>query len=265
MQHLTFKNIVLGFVALNIFSLVANLGLPNGMNTVGTFSSASRGQAPETENKSTPEATSRRTAEQQSARPIAKQLPVVKVLDLPDSETLRLSENTFVDLGWRQTAGTDGEWVGHIGSATEYVPLNAEQIAGILKEAQLKSLPPPPVPHAQTPRAAPKDAPAPPEPINLLDWVPMLMGIFFMMYIRYRITRATVDAAQGAAGMAQRVLSDLLSKPSAAKPAPQATTRVSTLRAHAPAAVIAPVRKSGKSSTVVRPASGLFGLFSGVR
>jgi hypothetical protein len=198
------------------------------------------------------------------ARP--KQPAVVKVLDLPDSETLRFNETTFVDLGWRQTARQRGEWVGHIGSDTEYLPLNAEQIAGILREAQLKTLPPPPVPRAVTPREKPAPASPAPKGIDLLGFIPILLGIVFMMYIRYRITQATWDAAQSATGMVQRALSDLLT-PKKSKTKPQVgSTQVIAGRASGPVATTGTVKRPiTRSSTVVRPSAGLFGMWSRAR
>lgn len=258
-NNLSIKNLFIAFVALNIFSLVLTPRLPDGMPAAGTFSSSSRNQAPDPAGKTAQDAASKHLAEPGPARAQRQPPTVVKVLDLPDSEALRFGENTFVDLGWRQTAGQGGEWVGHIGSGTEYVPLNADQIAGILKEAQLKALPPPPGARAQTPRTPPKDAPAPPEAINLLNWVPMLMGIFLMMYIRYRITHATLEAAQGAAGLAQRALSQLLSAAKANAPAAPAASKAAPVRAPSPVGMSTPIKNASRSSTVVRPAPGLFG------
>ena len=258
-SKLSIKNIFIAFVALNIFSLVLHPRLPDGMPAAGTFSSSSRDQAPDPASAAAHDAESQQRAEPAPTRAQRQSTTVVKVLDLPNSEALRFGENTFVDLGWRQTAGKGGEWVGHIGSSTESVPLNTDQIAGILKEAQLKALPPPPGARVQTPRTPPKDVPAPPEAINLLDWVPMLMGIFFMMYIRYRITQVTLDAAQGAAGLAQSALSQLLSAAKAKVPSPPAASKAAPVRAPNPVGMSTPIKTSSKSSTVVRPAPGLFG------
>lgn len=253
-------------LALTIFGGVINLRLPDETNTLGTFSNVSQGQAGDTQGKSTHETTTRRPPGTHRTHPEAKPQPVVKVLDLPDSETLRLNDTTFVDLGWRQTDEKGGEWVGHIGSDTEYVPLNAEQITGMLKEAQLKSLPPPPAPHVATPRTVPKEAPPPPEAINLLSYIPMLLGIFVMLYIRYRIIQATLDAAQSATGLVQRALSDLFSSRTKATQAQPAATGVVASRAPAPATTNGHSQtRTKRSNTLVRPAAGLFGMWSRAR
>jgi len=265
-QNLTVKNIVLAVLALTIFYGVINLRPPGETHALGTFSNVSQGQARDTQGKSTHETETRRPARSHRTHPEPKHPPVVKVLELPDSEALRLTENTFVDLGWRHSAKNGGEWVGHIGSDTEYVPLNAEQITGMLKEAQLKSLPPPPARHPAPPRSEPKEAPPPPEAINLLSYMPMLLGIFVMLYIRYRIIQATLDAAQSATGLVQRALSDLFSSRTKATKAQLAATGVIASRAPAPATTSGHIQtRTKRSSTVVRPAAGLFGMWSRAR
>ncbi|MBA4132553.1 MAG: hypothetical protein C0519_14155 [Hyphomicrobium sp.] len=347
MQNLTVKNVVLAFVALNVISVVTTPLMFTNMTAVSTVQEAARSA----ERKATHDEMVRRLSKDQGQASQSKQPAVVKVLDLPDSETLRFNETTFVDLGWRQTAGHNGEWVGHIGSDAEYLPLSAEQIAGILKEAQLKSLPLPPAPRAVTtggepatappaaeeidlavseslrniekafgdfdrqpaagkgaewvdqlgsdaenlpfssdhiagllkddlqplalppvpPAVTPREKPAPAPPasngIDLLGFIPILLGIFFMMYIRYRITRATLDAAQSATGMIQRALSDLFSSSKATAPAKPIATQAAAANDYSPAAVKAAVKKSDnkKKGTVVRPAPGLFGFLSGAR
>ena len=250
MQHLTIKNLVLSFLALNLFSAVA---LHSQLKTVGSVSAPHEAARPAKAKPATPDLRHR-------------QPDIVKVLDLPDNETLRFNETTFVDLGWRQTDQNGGEWVGHIGSDTEYIPLNAEQITGMLKEAQLKSLPPPPAPRVDAPRTGPKEAPPPPEAINLLSYIPMLLGIFVMLYIRYRIIQATLDAAQSATGLVQRALSDLFSSRTKATQAQPAATGVVASRAPAPATTNGHFQtRTKRSNTVVRPAAGLFGMWSRAR
>lgn len=311
MQHLTFKNMVLAFLSLNVISaFVINSQF---RDTQVVSQPHDRLQSPKAPS-SAPEI------------PL-KQPEIVKVLDLPDSETLRFNETTFVDLGWRQTLEKGGEWVGHIGSGTEYLPLNAGQIAGMLKEAQLKSLPLPPVARApgdrkrqqmagksveavghnapdiehvqlsgehisgllddlqplalppappaviprsettppETPAVEPKTAPSTPKGINLLNFIPVMLGIFFMMYVRYRITQATLDAAQNAAGTAQRALSQFFSAAKASVPVTPAAPKTAAVRSPFPVSTSAPVKKTSRSSTVVRPAPGLFGLWSRAR
>jgi hypothetical protein len=345
-QHLTFKNVVLAFVALNVLSVVTTPLMFTNMPVVSTV----QGSARSAELKSNHDAMVRRLSKDQGPAAQPQRPAVVKVLDLPDSETLRFNETTFVDLGWRQTAGQSGEWVGHIGSDAEYLPLSAEQIAGILKEAQLKSLPLPPVsrdettgdkpatappapeeidlavsealrniektfgdlgkapaaekdgawvgaigsdtedlpftadhiagllkddlqplalppvPPAVTPREKPAPAPPASKGIDLLGFIPILLGIFFMMYIRYRITRATLDAAQSATGMIQRALSDLFASREKATKAQTASTHVIATRAPAPIPTSGHVQpRTQRSSTVVRPAHGLFGFLTGAR
>lgn len=252
MQELTVKNVVLAIVALSMFSAVLNPGLPGGMKLDETFSSSSSEQVAGSAGKPAPAAIPRRQTKPRPA-PEHSVLPaVIKVLELPNSEALRLSENAFVDLGWRRNADNSGEWVGYIGSETEYVPLNAEQIAGVLKEAQLKSLPPPPTMRKAAPQSPPKSVRPPQDGINFGSVVAMLIGLGIVMYIRYRITQITLNAAQDAAAMAQRAVSGLFAA-KRSSPAPS------------PAAANAPLRKPVTSSTVVRPAPGLFGLFTGAR
>jgi hypothetical protein len=351
-QNLTVKNVVLAFVALNVLSVVTTPLMFTNMTAVSTVEDSARSAEIKSDHN---EMVRRLSIDQGPASP-SKQPAVIKVLDLPDSEKLRFNETSFVDLGWRQTAGQGGEWVGHIGSDTEYLPLSAEQIAGILKEAQLKGLPLPPVPRAVTPSpetpgnkpanappaaeeidraisealrnmeiafadfgrqtaagkgaewigeigsdtenlpfssehiaglleddlqplalppvppaATPQEEPAaaPPAPngIDLLGFIPILLGIFVMMYIRYRITRATLDAAQSATGMVQRALSDLLSSLKPTAPAKPIATQAAAANDYSPDALKAAVKKTDnkKKGTVVRPAPGLFGFLSGAR
>ena len=68
---------------------------------------------------------------------------IVKVLDLP--QVPALSRNgQHVDLGYKFNSGSGGEWVGYIGSDTEYLQLKPESLSLMLALAGLKE--PPPVP-----------------------------------------------------------------------------------------------------------------------
>lgn len=205
-----------------------------------------------------------------AAKPEARQTPVVKILDLPDTETLRLNDTTFVDLGWRRTADQGGEWVGHIGSDTEYLPLNSDQIAGMLKEAQLKALPLPPISRAEDlPKKERRKPVVASEPVSngigLTGVLALLMTFAAMMYIRYRIAKMTFGAAQSAAGMAKRALSDLLTPKKNETKTQPSSTQVIAARAPAPIAVSTPYKKPASRGTVVRPGSGLFGFLKGAR
>ncbi|MGQ0457640.1 MAG: hypothetical protein ACT4OU_11320 [Hyphomicrobium sp.] len=69
---------------------------------------------------------------------------VVKVLDLPDTPMFRRPDGRYVDLGWRFTAGDSGEWVGYVGSSSQFLRLSQEALSGMMLVAGRKELPPPP-------------------------------------------------------------------------------------------------------------------------
>lgn len=69
---------------------------------------------------------------------------IVKVLDLPDTPSLRSRDDRHVDLGWLWKRDGSGEWVGYVGSPTEYVPMKAEHLPIVMQIAGLSALPPVP-------------------------------------------------------------------------------------------------------------------------
>ncbi|MFN0218126.1 MAG: hypothetical protein ACKVP4_04830 [Hyphomicrobium sp.] len=69
---------------------------------------------------------------------------IVKVLDLPDTALFRRPDGRYVDLGYRFTSGDAGDWVGYVGSSTQYLPLSKDALNGMMMVAGLKELPPPP-------------------------------------------------------------------------------------------------------------------------
>ena len=68
---------------------------------------------------------------------------VVKVLDLPDTASLKRTDGAYVDLGYKfNTVG--GEWVGYVGSSTTYLKLSETEIKMLLALGGKSSLPPVP-------------------------------------------------------------------------------------------------------------------------
>ncbi len=69
---------------------------------------------------------------------------IVKVKDLPDVPALQRSSGEYIDLGYKFGFLWTGEWVGHIGSGSSYLPLKPLQLSMILALGGMKE--PPPVP-----------------------------------------------------------------------------------------------------------------------
>lgn len=74
---------------------------------------------------------------------------LVKVLDIPALAGIEVPANRTMatkrlDLGWKFTGCSGGEWIGHIGSNSSYVSLDAERLTMLLGAAGLTE--PPPVP-----------------------------------------------------------------------------------------------------------------------
>lgn len=68
---------------------------------------------------------------------------LVKVAELPRIPQLRRPDGAYIDLGYKFTS-SGGEWVGHIGSGTKYMPLTPEALQALMTVAGLNELPPPP-------------------------------------------------------------------------------------------------------------------------
>ncbi|MEO1544845.1 MAG: hypothetical protein AAFR75_12630, partial [Pseudomonadota bacterium] len=71
---------------------------------------------------------------------------VQKVIDLPDLRSLEVSDDVYMDLGYRHKDFGGGEWVGYVGTTTRYVPLTFEQLTRMLKLDGRTRPPPPPEP-----------------------------------------------------------------------------------------------------------------------
>ena len=70
---------------------------------------------------------------------------LVKVIDLPHKPEFMLKDGNHVDLGYKfNSYWQGGEWIGHIGSDSQYVSLTEVQIAAMLKAASLTTVPPVP-------------------------------------------------------------------------------------------------------------------------
>ncbi len=85
--------------------------------------------------------------------PIPSSETVVKVKDLPDTGALRHKSGAYIDLGYRFTT-TGGDWVGYIGSSSQYIALPPEKLKALLAVAGEKGLPPVPSRHASSSAAS---------------------------------------------------------------------------------------------------------------
>jgi hypothetical protein len=68
---------------------------------------------------------------------------IVKVKDLPDTEVLRREDGKYIDLGYYFKA-TGGEWVGYVGSDSQYIKLDESQLKTLLALGGVSKLPPVP-------------------------------------------------------------------------------------------------------------------------
>lgn len=262
-QHLTFKNLVIAFLLLNCAG--AMFSATDLQKIVAADQdSAAKSQAAEVValNSGTRDLPVRKPRRRANERPA-----VVKVLDLPDTDVLRYGDTLFVDLGWRYAGDAGGEWVGYIGSGTEYLPLDENQMAGLMQEANLTALPRPPISRVENPPKKERRKPVvTSEPaskgIGLTGWLALLMSFATMMYIRYRIMKVAADATQGAAEFAKRAVMELLTARGKATTATRGTSRPTAAPAKpierpVPVQVKAPKR----TGTVVRASPGIFGLW----
>jgi hypothetical protein len=69
---------------------------------------------------------------------------VVLVKELPRTEALRRADGRYIDLGFKFHSGTGGEWVGYLGSSSEYLPLDDRKLTVLMSIAGLAELPPEP-------------------------------------------------------------------------------------------------------------------------
>jgi hypothetical protein len=69
---------------------------------------------------------------------------VVMVKDLRNIEQLRRADGTYVDLGYHYKTLFGGEWVGYVGSSSEYLALKPESLNVLLALGGLSELPPVP-------------------------------------------------------------------------------------------------------------------------
>lgn len=70
---------------------------------------------------------------------------IVKVLDLPDIPALQRPDGRYIDLGYLFHKRSGGEWIGHVGSDSQYLKLDEEGLKILLQVAGVSKLPPVPV------------------------------------------------------------------------------------------------------------------------
>lgn len=72
---------------------------------------------------------------------------IERVIDFPDTEGFQRSDGKHVDLGYLHRAFGEGEWVGYLGTSSQYLPLSQGQLLIVLASAGVDELPPvPPTP-----------------------------------------------------------------------------------------------------------------------
>lgn len=69
---------------------------------------------------------------------------LVLVKELPRIPALLRKDGIYIDLGYKFNSASGGEWVGHIGSDSEYVSLPEPQLQMLMRVAGMKELPPVP-------------------------------------------------------------------------------------------------------------------------
>lgn len=69
---------------------------------------------------------------------------IVKVMELPDVPMLRRNDGAYVDLGYRWGDAGLSEWIGYIGSDSEYVPLTPALRETVMMAAGIEQMPQPP-------------------------------------------------------------------------------------------------------------------------
>ena len=69
---------------------------------------------------------------------------LVKVLTLPRAPEFRRDDGTYIDLGYLWDTDGTGEWVGYIGTGSQYLKLKPDMMPVLLAAANLQTLPPVP-------------------------------------------------------------------------------------------------------------------------
>ena len=69
---------------------------------------------------------------------------IVKVLDLPDTAALRHKSGAYIDLGYMWKRGSEGAWIGYVGSDSKYLSLSPQGLQSLLAVAGVDELPPVP-------------------------------------------------------------------------------------------------------------------------
>lgn len=122
---------------------------------------------------------------------------VVKVLDLPDRPEFRRLDGSYFDLGWRFKGKKGGAWVGYIGSSTDFLNIPPQELANIMRLANLSVLPQPP--RRLTPPARPQATPR-----GIFDAIPLLgmamslvLTVVVLRYLARNATNALEAAARG--------------------------------------------------------------------
>ncbi|MDH3743262.1 MAG: hypothetical protein OER56_16855 [Hyphomicrobiales bacterium] len=70
--------------------------------------------------------------------------PVVKVIELPDTEELKFEDGVYIDIGYLHHSSSTGEWVGYLGSGTQYLSLSEDRLKQLMQAGNVAKLPPPP-------------------------------------------------------------------------------------------------------------------------
>ncbi len=70
---------------------------------------------------------------------------IIKVAELADTPPLKRADGTFIDLGYRFDAMGGGQWVGYVGSTSQYLPLTNEQLNALMLVGEIRVLPPVPI------------------------------------------------------------------------------------------------------------------------
>ncbi len=69
---------------------------------------------------------------------------IVKVLELPDTAALKHRSGAYIDRGYMWRRGSEGTWIGYLGSDSRYLSLTPEGLEGLLAVAGVSELPPVP-------------------------------------------------------------------------------------------------------------------------
>lgn len=185
---------------------------------------------------------------------------VVKVMDLPDAPEFQREDGGYVDLGWHFIGRSGGEWVGFIGSTTEYLTVSPEQLAAIMLAANITRLPDVPVRLSGRTKSTSQGSDRGWGTIGLVSTIVSVIAAF--MLIRYLQWKA----AMGAAFLIRRLL-QWFRDPSGASWTAVAERHVAVtaagLKAKASSRPAAPSRLQRsavvRSSTVVKGSPSIFG------